>query len=238
MAAPTYVAAGGMDASVTSGAVLDPALPVGWAADDIHVMPVTWVGSVLPNTPSGFTEWTALQYRNGTVFNANVYWRRAVGGDGIPNISMASATTNLRSCNVYGFRGCDTSGDPLDQASVSANAASATVSTASITTVATETIVAFLYAYEDDPLAATQPSGYSAFDISTSSTASDTAHGGAWKQLTSPGTENPSTTVSGGTFTNSPNVGWLIALRAPAAAPSGIFPQRGFYPSRFHRQGR
>lgn len=241
MASPSYRGAGAIDTSVTSGQNLDPVLPTGWASGDIHIVVVTWVGTVTPNTPTDYTEWTDLQYRNGSTFNANVYWKRAAGGDADPVlIGMSSATTNLRSARVYGYSGALSAGDPADDKSVNGNAAGTTVATAQIDTTVTDTIVAFLYAYEDDPTAATQPSGYSAFDISTSSTASDTAHGGSWKQLSVAGSENPSTTVSGGTFANSVSVAFLIALKSDtsSAGGAGAFGRPNFYRRRMHQHSR
>lgn len=211
--APTFVAAGAGAASATSGAAIAPGLPTGWAANDIHFM----VAHVSANTdftdPSGWTRISSLVGNNTTAQRVVCWWRRAVSGDTAPSISMASASTAVRAARIFGIRGCPTTGDPWDVLSFLANAASATISTTSIDTTAVNTLVMFVGCYEDDPTAATDPSGYST-DLRYGTTLGNDAAIFEWhKTLSATGAENPSSTVSGGTFTNSPNVGIMIAFK-------------------------
>jgi len=222
--APTFNAAGAIAASATSGASITPALPAGFAADDIHIIVAHHSGSVDFTTPSGWTKITALSGTNTSAQIVAVFWRRAVGGDTAPAIAMASSVSTVRIARCYGFRSCITSGDPWDSGSGAGptklnNAASATVSTTSITTTVANCLVLFFDLYEDDPSARSLPSGYTVTGtVGTSALGTDASENCFRKALTGTGTENPSTTVSGGTFANSVNVGLMIALKPQPSA--------------------
>lgn len=212
-AAPTFVAAGTGAATATSGAAMAPALPTGWAANDIHFLVAHHSSNTDFTDPSGWTRISSLVGNNTTAQRVVCWWRRAVAGDTAPSISTASASTAVRVSRIFGIRGCPTTGDPWDVLSFRANAASATISTNSINTTEVNTLVMFVGLYEDDPTAATDPSGYST-DLRFGSTAGNDAAIFEWhKTLSATGAENPSSTISGGTFTNSVNVGIMIAFK-------------------------
>lgn len=212
-AAPTFVAAGAGAATATSGAAMAPGLPTGWAADDIHFLVAHHSSNTDFTDPSGWTRISSLAGNNTTAQRVVCWWRRAVGGDAAPSISTASASTAVRASRIFGIRGCPTSGDPWDVLSFLANAASATISTTQITTTQANTLALFVGLYEDDPTAATDPSGYST-DLRYGTTLGNDAAIFEWhKTVASAGNENPSSTVSGGTFANSPNVGIMIAFK-------------------------
>lgn len=211
--APTLVGAGTAAYTATSAATIAPGLPTGWAADDIHVI----VAARSDNTAmTSLTGWTLLSAGNNTTGQrVEVWWRRAVAGDTAPTITFGSGTI-VRGARMYGVRGCPPSGDPFSVAlSRSDNAASATVTFATITPPDANTLLLALYAYEDDPSAASQITNWSTFTVSTSSLGADMALGHASRTWTSANsaTGGLTSTVSGGTFTNSPNVGVILSFK-------------------------
>jgi hypothetical protein len=199
---------------------LAPALPTGWAADDIHVMLAarsdnTAMTSLSPN-------WIQISAGNNTAAQRVEVWvRRAVGGDAAPTVTFGSGTV-VRGARIYGVRGVDPALDLSTlQLSRSDNAASATITFATLTPTPANTRLLALYAYEDDPTAASQITDWSTFTISTSSLGNDMALGyadRAWPSASS-ATGGLTSTASGGTFANSPNTGILLAL--PPAAATG-----------------
>lgn len=214
-AAPTFVGAGTAAFGNTSGTGVTPGLPTGWAADDIHVLLVAVSNNTDIAEPSGWTKFSpsGAAENNTTVQRVELWWRRAVAGDTAPTVA-AQANTVVRGARIFGVRGCPTSGDPFDVTSRLNNAASATVSTTDITSTIKNTFGLFLYAYEDDPTAASQPTNWSTFTVATSSLGTDMAIGHSTRTVTTAGSYgSPTTTVSGGTFANSPNVGILLAFK-------------------------
>lgn len=218
-AGPYPVGAGTAVYTATNGATLTPTLPTGWAADDIHIL----IAHRSDNTAmTSLANWTQISAANNTTGQRVEVWaRRAVGGDGNPTITFGTSTV-VRGARIIGIRGVDT-GLTLSsiQLSRSNNAASATVTFATLTPTPANTLILALYAYEDDPTQATPLSLGNGLAISTSALGNDMALGwGAvgWPSASS-ATGAQTSTVSGGTFANSPNVGILIAL--PPASASG-----------------
>jgi hypothetical protein len=213
---PTVVAAGTAAYTATNATAISPGLPAGFAANDIHVLIAARGDNTAMTTLSG---WNSLSAANNTAaFRVEVWWRRAVGGDTAPTITFGSGTV-VRGAQIIGIRGCPTNVDPFAVAlSRSDNAASATVTFATITPDQAKTLLLALYAYEDDPSAASQITNWSVFTVSTSALGSDMALGYAnivWPTANS-ATGALTSTVSGGTFANSPNTGVILSL-APVA---------------------
>ena len=214
---PTYVGAGTSAYTATNGATISPTLPSGWAENDIHILLAarSQNGATMTSLASDWTQIAALSGSNGALAQSvEVWWRRAVSGDTAPTVTFGTSTT-VRGARIFGIRGCPTVGDPFATPSRSNNAASATVSTTNITPTQ-PSLGLFLYAYEDDPTAASTPTSWGAFAVSSSSLGTDMALGISVRPFifgTSYGT--PSTTVSGGGFANSPNVGILLPMLAP-----------------------
>jgi hypothetical protein len=228
--APDLVGLGTSSFTATNAATLAPGLPTGWAADDIHVL----VAHRSDNTAmTSLAGWTQLYGQNNTTAQrVEVWWRRAVTGDTAPTVTFGSSTI-VRGARIFGVRGCPRDVSPFNLTSIQANAASATVSTSNISPATAPTLGVFVYAYEDDPTAASTPAGptdqvgWTAFSLAASSLGNDMALGVSsrkWGQSGSYGT--PSTTVSGGTFANSPNVGLLFAFDPLPVAPFPPFPRR------------
>lgn len=233
--APTFVAAGTADWDNTASAALTPGLPSGWAENDIHVIIAHGSNNLTFGTPTGYTELlpggstgARASTNNSSAQNVRVFWRRAVSGDSDPSISTYTGTT-VRGARVFGIRGCPTVGTPFSGYSRSNNAASATVSTVNLNVLDDDTFGLFLYAYEDDPTAASQPTDWSTFTVDTSSLGTDAAIGHATRTYTSNGSYGtPSTTVSGGTFANSVNVGILLSFQPAGAAANQTITLSGF----------
>jgi hypothetical protein len=221
-AAPTLVGAGTADFTATSGAALAPGLPTGWVADDIHILIVATSSNIDIPEPSGWTKLSpsAAAENNTTAQRVELWWRRAVAGDTAPSVA-AIASTAVRGAQIYGVRGCSIGVDPFSATSRSNNAASATVATASATPADGSTLGLFLYAYEDDPSAGSQPTDWSAVTVATSALGTDMALGFSSRTLTTPSAQSPSTVVSGGTFANSPSVGVLLFLKPAVVAGKG-----------------
>ena len=218
---PTIVGAGTAAYTATNAATIAPGLPAGWAANDIHILFAHRSDNTAMTTLSG---WNPLSAANNTAAQrVEVWWRRAVGGDAAPTVTFGSGTV-VRGARIIGIRGCPTNVDPFAVAlSRSDNAASATVTFATITPNEAATLLLALYAYEDDPTAASQITNWSTFTVSTSSLGNDASLGYAsrvWPTANS-ATGALTSTISGGTFTNSPSVGVILALKPMVPAITG-----------------
>jgi hypothetical protein len=211
---PQYVGAGTAAWTATNAATIAPGLPSGWAADDIHVLIAHRSDNTAMTSLSGWTNIAGLTGNNTAAQRVEVWWRRAVGGDSAPTVTFGSGTV-VRGARIIGIRGCPTSGDPFSTSSRSDNAASATLTFATITPTDANTRLIAAYAYEDDPTAASTITNWQPFVISTSSLGNDAAIGFALKQwpTASSATGGLTSTASGGTFANSPNVGILLSLK-------------------------
>jgi hypothetical protein len=229
---PTFVGAGTIAWTATSGATFTPGLPSGWVADDIHVLFAHLSNNGALNT-TPLSGWTKLSpsgaaENNTTAQHVEVWWRRAVAGDTAPGLTLASnSVTIVRGAIILGIRGCPTSGDPFSASSRSNNGTPAAniVTFATLTPPDANTRLLALYAYEDDPSAASTMSGWGGFTVpSPSSLGTDAAIGyatRAWPTANS-ATGALTTTVSGGTYGNtSPNVGVLLSFKPAATAPTG-----------------
>ncbi len=223
---PYLLDAGTAVYTATSGTALVPGLPAGWAADDIHVLLIHSSSNVDLPEPTGWTKLSpsAAAENNTTAQRVELWYRRAVAGDAAPSVG-AHASATVRGARIYGVRGCLATGDPFVGMTRANNAASATVATASLTPTANNALLLFLYAYEDDPTAASQPTEWSLFGVSTSALGLGMALGHSVLGQYTAAARLPTTVVSGGTFAASPSAGILLAL-APAAAAISAPPYR------------
>jgi hypothetical protein len=221
-ATPDYVGAGTAAFTATNGATLSPGLPTGWAAGDIHVLLAARSDNTAMTSLS--PDWINLSAANNTAGQRVEVWvRRAVGGDAAPTVTFGSGTV-VRGARIFGIRGVDPALDLSTlQLSRSDNAASATLTFATLTPTPAKTRLLALYAYEDDPSAASTITDWSAFDVSASALGTDMTLGAAtrsWPSASS-ATGALTSTASGGSFTNSPNVGILLALPPASTGPTG-----------------
>ena len=209
---PSVVGAGTAAFTATTAATLAPTLPTGWAAGDIHILIAARGDNTAMTSLSG---WTQLSAANNTIaFRTEIWARRAVAGDTTPTITFGSSTV-VRGARIIGIRGVDPA---VALTSIiftnRSNAASNVVTFDTLTTTTTNNLLLALYSYEDDPTAASSlGTGWSAFVLSTSTLGNDMSLGYATKAWpTAAATGALTTTVSGGTFANSPNNGIVIAL--------------------------
>jgi hypothetical protein len=215
--APTFVAAGTAAYTATNGATIAPALPSGWAADDIHILLIARSDNTAATSITGWTKITpsGAAENNTAAQRVELWWRRAVAGDSAPTITFGSGTV-VRGGRIYGIRGCPTASDPFD-ATIRENTAApanANVVSSGVTTTVANTLALFLYAYEDDPTTASQPTNWAAITPSTSSAGNDMSLGHSTRTFASAGATGSVTTgLSGGTFTNSPNASFVLAFK-------------------------
>jgi hypothetical protein len=217
---PTFVAAGTAAFTASNGATIQPALPSGWAVNDIHVLVVhrsdntdiTDHADYTRITPSSATENNTAGQR------VELFWRRAQSGDTAPTITAGSGTT-IRGAQIFGIRGVPTGVDPFDASTRSNNAASATVTGANIVTTQANTLGLFIGAYEDDPNISSNTGSWTMGARSSSTLGNDMAifHGTrTFATATTYSSNTIVTDASGGTI--SPNVGIILAFKPTPTA--------------------
>jgi len=176
MAAPTYVASGGIVKSV-SGASVDCPVPAGHATNDIFLLEVTGDRAGSLTTPTGWTQVSASPQTN-TADATNItdhkpylYWRRASSG------SETSTTLNTSALDAGGytvarmhaFRGCLTSADPINAAAGSTTNSSADPGIcADLTTTTPSTMVVIFAAHGVDTTSPNFNTANCVFDGATS----------------------------------------------------------------------
>lgn len=157
MAIPTFVAAGALAASQTGN--VTPALPTGWAEDDIHIMSCMMNKACTFLAPTGWTAFNPTLVLNNTNQSTGWFWRRAVTGDTAPTTSIAGGNDALGNTNgifarIYGFRGCNKLGaDQLpyeDPTAAGSPTSSTTPQTALVTTTKVDALVVCLLMVDDD----------------------------------------------------------------------------------------
>jgi hypothetical protein len=94
-----------------NGGNITPALPLGWAANDIWLCLIASADNTNSTMPAG---WTAIDSgtNNGSIFRTTLYWRRAVAGDVAPLITHTGGAQITAS--IVGYRGVITTGSPFD----------------------------------------------------------------------------------------------------------------------------
>lgn len=214
LSVPVLVAAGTFAPTASNNASIAPGLPAGWAANDIGILWYHKSNNDDLTTPSGWTEILTASQNNTAAQRVEVFVRRLVGGDSAPTLAGTNNTV-VRGARILAIRGVPTTGtaESWITASRSNNAASATVTFATVTTPSNNNLLVMLDAYEDDPSARTTPSGWAAPVIATSALGNGMALAYSSRSWPTAGATGGVTwTVSGGTFANSVNVGILLAL--------------------------
>jgi hypothetical protein len=110
VAVPTVVGVGTVG-KIAAGTIA-PGLPIGWAADDIHVLPMeSQLQPVTLISGWNLTGAGSIPQPGGNVTTLTVWWHRAVAGDAAPVIT--SPGDHLIG-QILGVRGCPATGDPWD----------------------------------------------------------------------------------------------------------------------------
>lgn len=210
----TFVAAGAK-AEAASGNIT-PALPTGWAADDILIVVCTQKDNVVSTITAGWTIFGAAN--NGTACRSLIAWKRAVGGETAPTITHTAGNAIVGA--IAAFRGCITTGDPAEvKGTPRANASSATVTADAITPLTADSMLCFAAHPGDNGTqsawSGTNPTfGTPAFDVNT-------ALGLDAAAALNYGIKTDTTTTGSRTCTTSlatENIGTLFTLKPPAAA--------------------
>jgi len=225
---PVIVGNGTASFTATTNTSLTPGLPTGWAAGDIHVMLCHNNANAGFATPSGWTVATdgthTLNDNNTAAQNVVVFWRRAVAGDTGPSVALTTNNvTTVRGAVIIGVRNCATSGVPFEICDRLLNAAAATISFPSVTSLTDHGLALALGAYADDPTARSTPTGWAQAAtngwVFTSALGNDMSlnYFAMYKDQAG-ATGSFSTTVSGGTFVNSVSVGAVLVFRPETPA--------------------
>ena len=214
---PDYLGSGAMVATATSGAALTPGFRSGWAAGELAILVYHKSNNDDLATPSG---WDVISEANNTsAQRVEVFGRILQSGDSAPSLPGAANTT-VRGAQIHHYGNFYNTGvvaDAISALTRSNNAASATVTYATLTPLHTDTLLAAYAFYEDDPTIFSTITGFGASVRSGSTLGNDMALAYAHREYaTTSATGALTQTVSGGTFANSPNVGILIAIRPPS----------------------
>jgi hypothetical protein len=233
---PDLVGVGTAAWTATSGASFSPGLPTGWAVNDVLCMILHVSSNGTFVVPAGWTKElpSAAAENNTTGQHVEIWWKWAVTGESAPSISLASnAVTIVRGGVIFAVRGCPVDRSPFNLTSRQNNAANTTVNTTNISPATTPTLGIFAYAYEDDPSAATTPTGptdqvgWTAPTVQTTALGNDASIGIAYRKWDQTGSYlTPSMTVSGGTFAASPNVAFLLAFDPVDVGPFPVYGPR------------
>jgi len=231
MTLPTFVGADPWSAGIGDIVV---SLPTGWAVDDIHLLVVEQSAvNAFAAAPAGWTLVTGFQLKPASTATdacISVFWRRAVAGDTNPTVTD---TGNHTSGQIFGFRGCITSGNPWDVLSTGTSTTSSTTSTVpGATTTVADCLVFIVYGSGIDVLSETEFSGQTNGDLANLTERADNmssnGNGGGFGVTTG---EKASIGAYGNTTVTHVNATTkaygTIALK-PAPAPSVTFFQANF----------
>jgi hypothetical protein len=224
---PTLVGvSAAMAVTATSGTNITPAFPTGYTAvaDDVAVILVHHSANGPFNTPLAYaiasdgTE--TLDDNNTAAQRVTVFWHRLVAGDiAQPLVLTTNTSAAVRGAILFIVRNCRTTGTPFEVCRRLLNAAAVTISFPSVTTTLENALLLALGAYEDDPSVRTTPTDWTLGTTFISALGTDMSLNYFTRVLAAAGTASAfTTTVSTGTFANSPSVGAVLAFVPPSAA--------------------
>lgn len=209
----TFIASG-TAATGNNATSLAPALPVGWAAGDLHVAEFQNFGGTnnrAPSMPAGWTVGPAWQ--NGTARHA-VFWRQAQSGDTAPTVTLTGtgATGDTQLARIHGWR---PSGSVVALRITGATSTNSTADNIGPVTGITPTfgdLVVLSCGKTNDFNGTASATGFTLATMTESTTGNDA--GMACLYRTSDGTATGSVTVTdtGGTASNGLGFGVLLAF--------------------------
>lgn len=136
---PSFVAAGAMSGNA---AAITPALPAGWAENDILVLPVVTQDQVV--TVSGYTEAGSSPVNNSNT-RLTMFWKRATSSESAP---ATSDSGSFQIGQIIAIRGCVASGDPWEATNgTSAAGASATATMPTVTTLGPNRLIVAAFCF-------------------------------------------------------------------------------------------
>lgn len=222
MTAPSFFGVGAFAAG-TAVTAISPAFPASTLADDIALLVVTSDGAttlsltdaqgfqLVENTPQGSA---VTVFTDARLF---VWWKRLVGSDVAPTVSMP---TSYSAGRIFVFRGCSTEGSPWDF--TAGDALNGSTSTTGIipggTTQGPDRLIAAFIAGDTDTTSTAQLSGWTNADLAAFTERADnfTASGGGGGIGAATGTKAAAGVVGNSTVTfatASTQARFSIALR-------------------------
>lgn len=219
--APTLVgvSASGTRWTATNNANLTPALPVGWAAGDYHLLVAQRDDNTAMTTLApAWTQIAALSSNNGTGHRVELWYRVAQAGDGAPTVTFGSSTV-CRGAVIVGVRGVHGT-TPIINSSINLNGSVSTdtCATTDISPAVGNTLGVFIATARGQRTAATQPANWSTFAIQNTTVGNDASVGVATRTYANSGSYGtPSTTWT--STTTGATEGILLAFQPPV--PTG-----------------
>lgn len=136
---PSWVSAGTVSASASTAT---PALPTGWAQDDVFLLFVESMNGAA-GAPTGWAQVGSTQFANTgsttTETALDVYWKRATASESAPTLADSG---NHQVAIIHAFRGCTTSGNPWNvQAGATETTSDTSGSCPTVTTSVDNTLV-------------------------------------------------------------------------------------------------
>jgi len=147
---PPYLFASGALFAVASGTSITPVIPANDASNDILLMEA-WTNAARTFTTP--TNWTSFGFNeNSANMSSAWFWKRATGSDGNPTSTVDTALSSTVGGygRIYVIRGCVTTGDPFEDATIHALDLSTRIDTEAVTTTDVDRLVASYGIVDDD----------------------------------------------------------------------------------------
>jgi hypothetical protein len=212
----TYVGSASSTANnPTSGSF---SLPGGWAAGDTAVFWwYTYSSTKTFTAPPGVTQ--KQQAASAGYGRLYIGYRALQSGDSTFSWSASSVANSTTIWGTSVFRGVDGTGDPFEAQS----GAPATFTNArdpnppSVTTVSNNAWVIPIFGKRNDYTSITAPTNYTSAGSNSSTLGNDASAGAAYRQIATPGLEDPGVWTLGGGNPNDDGYVWTGALRPSTA---------------------
>ena len=189
-------------------------LPGGWAAGDTAIFWwYTYANTKTFTAPPGVTQ--KQQASSGGYGRIYIGYRVLQAGDSTFSWTSSSVANSTTIWGTSVFRGVDGTGDPFEAQS----GAPATFTNArdpnppAVTTVSNNAWVIPIFGKRNDYTSITTPANYTSAGSNSSTTGNDACAGAAYRQIATPGAENPGAWTLGGGAASDDGYVWTGALR-------------------------